>query len=115
MKVCLYGAGAVGGFIGANVGRAGCELSAVEMGRTLEALRTHGIRVQAKDELWQQPICATDNPAELGVQDLIVVAVKGPTLVQVAKHIAPLLGPETVIMQAMNGVPWWFFHGFGGK
>jgi 2-dehydropantoate 2-reductase len=115
MKICLYGVGAVGGFIGANLGRTGCKLSAVEVGRTLEALRTHGLRVQTKDELLQQPIRATDNPAELGVQDLIVVAVKGPTLVEVAKHIAPLIGPETLIMQAMNGVPWWFFHGFGGQ
>ena len=115
MKVCLYGAGALGGFIGAQLGRVGCELSAVEVGRTLDALQKQGIRVQMKDEVLQQPINATDNPTALGPQDLIVLAVKGPTLIHVAKHIAPLIGPDTVILQSMNGLPWWFFDGFGGE
>ena len=115
MKVCLYGAGALGGFIGAQLGRVGCELSAVEVGRTLDALQKQGLRVQMKDEVLRQPINATDNPTVLGTQDLIVLAVKGPMLIHVAKHIAPLIGPETVILQSMNGLPWWFFDGFGGE
>ena len=115
MKVCLYGAGALGGFIGAQLGRVGCELSAVEVGRTLDALQKQGLRVQMKDEVLQQPIHATDTPGSLGPQDLIVLAVKGPMLGVVAKHITPLIGPETVILQSMNGLPWWFFDGFGGK
>jgi 2-dehydropantoate 2-reductase len=53
-------------------------------------------------------------PAELGVQDLVVLAVKAPALAEVARHIGPLLGPDTVVLTAMNGVPWWFFQGFGG-
>lgn len=72
MKVCLYGAGAVGGFLGAQLGRTGCELSVVEVGPTLQAQQKHGLRVQMKDELLQQPVTATDNPATLGAQDLIV-------------------------------------------
>ncbi|MGA3128716.1 MAG: 2-dehydropantoate 2-reductase [Candidatus Korobacteraceae bacterium] len=115
MRVCLYGAGALGGFLGAHLSRSGCDVSAVEVGPTLEALRKHGLRVQTKTELLQQPVRATDQATILGVQDLIVVAVKAPHLVHVAKNIAPLIGPETIIMPAMNGVPWWFFEGFGGQ
>jgi 2-dehydropantoate 2-reductase len=115
MKACIYGAGAVGGFIGGQLGRVGVELSAVEVGATLEALRTHGLRVQTQTELLRQPIQATDDPSTLGVQDLIVLSVKAPALVQVAKRIAPVIGPDTVVLQCMNGVPWWFFHGFGGR
>jgi 2-dehydropantoate 2-reductase len=58
---------------------------------------------------------ASDQPAALGVQDLVVIAVKAPSLLEVARHIAPLLGPDTVVLTAMNGVPWWFFQGFGGR
>jgi 2-dehydropantoate 2-reductase len=115
MKICLYGAGAVGGFIGVQLGRTGCELSVVEVGPTLEALKKHGLRAKMGDEIVQQKITATSNPAELGVQDLVVIAVKGPTLIHVAKGIGPLLGPQTIVLPTMNGVLWWFFHGFGGR
>jgi 2-dehydropantoate 2-reductase len=115
MKVCIYGTGAVGGFIGARLGKLGVELSAVDVGATLEALRKNGLRAQAQDELLQLQIQATDDPSSLGVQDLIILAVKAPTLVHVAKHIGPLIGPETMVLQSMNGVPWWFFDGFGGQ
>ncbi|MGA3128137.1 MAG: 2-dehydropantoate 2-reductase [Candidatus Korobacteraceae bacterium] len=114
MKICLYGAGAVGGFIGAHLGKAGCEVNVVEVGATLKALQQHGIRVQKETEFLQQKVNATDNPAALGVQDLIVIAVKAPTLVQVAKGIAPLIGPQTIVMPTMNGLPWWFFDCVGG-
>ncbi|MDB5897426.1 MAG: panE, partial [Ramlibacter sp.] len=60
------------------------------------------------------PVQSSSSPAELGVQDLVVIAVKAPAMAEVAKAIAPLLGPQTVVLTAMNGVPWWFFEGFGG-
>lgn len=118
-KVCLYGAGAVGGWLGVGLGAAGCELSAVARGATLSALKEHGLRVQEVDaaagtiELRHCPVHASDEPAELGVQDLVVVAVKAPALPEIAPRLAPLLGPDTVVLTAMNGVPWWFMHGFG--
>ena len=109
MKVCIYGAGAIGGFIGSRLGLAGdCSLSAVARGDTLAALQAHGLRLRQRGELFSTPLQASDDPATLGVQDLVVIAVKGPSLPDVAARIAPLLGPQTVVLPAMNGVPWWF-------
>ena len=112
MKVCIYGAGAIGGFIGARLAAAGgCQVSAVARGATLAALREHGLRLRERGELASYPVQATDDPAALGVQDLVVIAVKAPALAAVAARIAPLIGPATVVLPAMNGVPWWFAAG----
>ncbi|MBE7367702.1 2-dehydropantoate 2-reductase [Ramlibacter pallidus] len=114
MKVCIYGAGAIGGWIGVKLAQAGCEVGVVARGATLQALRSHGLRLQQGSETLSAPVRATASPAELGVQDLVVVAVKAPAMADVAKNIGPLLGPDTMVLTAMNGVPWWFFQGFGG-
>ncbi len=113
-KITIYGAGAVGGFIGALLAREGCEVSAVARGATLDALQKNGLRLQTGEELIVQRIGVTADPETLGVQDLVIVAVKSPAMAQVAQRIAPLIGPETTVLTAMNGVPWWFFDGFGG-
>lgn len=115
MKICIYGVGAVGGFIGTQLAHAGHEVNAVAHGATLKALRNHGLRLESDGILLTENVCATDDPAELGVQDLVIVAVKATALVHVAQKIAPLIGPDTIVMTAMNGVPWWFFEGFGGE
>ena len=114
MKVCIYGAGAVGGWIGYSLARTGCSVSAVARGATLEALNRHGLRLHQAGVTSAQTVRASSSPAELGVQDLVVISVKAPALHDVAKHIAPLIGPNTLVMTAMNGVPWWFLQGFGG-
>jgi 2-dehydropantoate 2-reductase len=114
MKVCIYGAGAIGGWLGVKLGKAGCEVSVVARGATLAALRSNGLRLQQAGETLSTPVRASDSPAELGVQDLVIVAVKAPAMGEVAKNIRPLLGPQTIVLTAMNGVPWWFFEGFGG-
>ena len=115
MKICIYGAGAVGGFIGAQLAHAGNEVNAVAQGATLKALREHGLRLQSDGIFFTEKVRATDDPAELGVQDLIVIAVKATALVHVARKIAPLIGPDTIVLTAMNGICWWFFDGFGGE
>ena len=120
MKVCIYGAGAIGGFIGARLAATGeCAVSAVARGATLQALREHGWRLQQADTLLRAPLAAaSDEPAQLGPVDLVVVAVKGPALSDVARRIGPLLGAQTVVLPAMNGVPWWFAQstpGFDGE
>lgn len=115
MKACIYGAGAIGGWIGAKLARAGCDVSVVARGATLEALRTRGLRLDAGGETLTAQVKASASPAELGVQDLVVVAVKAPAMADVAAAIGPLLGPDTMVLTAMNGVPWWFFEGFGGR
>ena len=112
MKVCICGVGAIGGFIGTRLALTGrCEVSAVARGATLAALRSHGLRLRQGGTLLSAPVRASDDPAALGVQDLVVIAVKGPALGAVAERIAPLIGPRTVVLPAMNGVPWWFGAG----
>ena len=131
MKACIYGAGAIGGWIGVRLAQAGCEVSVVARGATLEALRAHGLRldtVRAEPveahaspstgsgrTVVSTPVRASADPAELGVQDLVIVAVKAPAMAEVAQAIGPLRGPDTIVLTAMNGVPWWFFEGFGGQ
>ncbi|WP_427914078.1 2-dehydropantoate 2-reductase [Ramlibacter sp. MMS24-I3-19] len=115
MKACIYGAGAIGGWIGVRLARAGCEVSVVARNATLDALQLHGLRLDEDGGTLPAPVRASSDPAELGVQDLVVVAVKAPAMAEVARAIGPLLGPDTIVLTAMNGVPWWFFEGFGGS
>jgi len=116
MKVCIIGAGSIGGFIGAKLALAGqAQVSAVARNSTLHSLREHGWRLREGGELLHAPVAAaSDEPGELGPQDLVVIAVKGPALTLVARGIAPLLGPRTRVLPAMNGVPWWFCEGLPG-
>ena len=114
-KVCIYGAGAIGGWIGARLAQlAQVQLSAVARGETLRALQTHGLRLTHQDSTLHAKVNASDDPSTLGVQDLVVLAVKAPAMQAVAERIAPLIGPNTMVLTAMNGVPWWFLQGFGG-
>jgi 2-dehydropantoate 2-reductase len=114
-KICIYGMGAVGGLMAARLAAAGIAVSAVARGHTLAATRARGIEL--RETLDGQPVVTrhavtvAEQPAELGVQDLVIVAVKTTGLVGVARDIAPLLGEHTTVLSAMNGVPWWFFHG----
>jgi len=112
MNVCIVGAGAIGGYIGTRLAASGrADVSAFARGATLAALREHGWRLRQGETLIQKQARATDNANDLGPQDLVLIAVKGPSLPAVAQAIRPLLGEETVVLPAMNGVPWWF--GFG--
>jgi 2-dehydropantoate 2-reductase len=113
MKVAIFGAGAIGGFLGTRLTQSGYEVAAVARGATAVALRARGWRLQTGDTLVCVPARVAEKPGELGPQDLVVIAVKGPSLTSIATAIAPLLGRDTVVMTAMNGVPWWFFHEFG--
>ena len=115
MKACIYGAGAIGGWLGVALAQAGCQVSLVARGATLAALQAEGLRLRRPDgSVAQAAVTAHADPAALGVQDLVVLAVKAPGLPDVARAIAPLIGPETLVLTAMNGVPWWFLDGFGG-
>jgi 2-dehydropantoate 2-reductase len=116
MKICIYGAGAIGILVGARLAATGRhELSAVARGATLAALNERGFHVDGLEgQVFRGPVRAHAEPAELGPQDLVVVTVKAPALPDVARRIAPLLGPETIVLPAMNGVPWWFCKGLQG-
>ncbi len=113
MKVCIYGAGAIGGWMGVRLAQAGCDISVVARGATLDALTTRGLQLVEKDATRTAQVRASAAPDALGEQDLVVVAVKAPAMASVAAHIAPLLGARTTVLTAMNGVPWWFCEGLG--
>ncbi len=115
MRVTLVGAGAIGGFIGTRLAAAAtCAVSALARGATLQALRTQGWRLDTADGLLTVPATATDRAADLGVQDLVVLAVKGPALAAAVEDARALIGPDTLVLPAMNGVPWWFCAGIAG-
>lgn len=119
MKICIVGAGAIGGlfggWLGARLPAGEIALSALARGATLAALRRDGLQLKGGDQTTQVALQASDDPAALGPQDLVIVAVKGPALAAVAPAVRPLLAPHTIVLVAMNGVPWWFFDGLGGE
>ena len=115
-KVGIVGPGAIGGWLGAGLARAGCDVSFLARGETLKTLQTQGLKLQSGAEPEQtHTVRASHSAAELGVQDLVIIAVKAPALREAAQQIAPLLDKDTVVLTAMNGVPWWFLQGFGGE
>ena len=114
MRICVFGAGSVGGYLAAYLARGGAVVSAVARGAHLAAIRANGLTVETPDDQLTVRIAASDIPAELGRQDMVLVTVKAPALSQVAATIAPLLGSQTSVAFVMNGIPWWYFHAHGG-
>lgn len=114
MKVCIYGAGAIGGWIGVRLAKAGHDVSVVARGATLDAIGENGLQLIEAGETHTVQVSASDHPSDIGVQDLVVIAVKAPAMASVADGVAPLVGPGTRILTAMNGVPWWFCAGLDG-
>ena len=110
MKIAVVGLGAVGGLMAAKLAAAGHELSALARGAPLAAVREHGLRLVMGGHETIAKIAVTDDAATLGPQDLVIAALKGPALAAAAVSMQPLIGPETVVMPAMNGVPWWFLQ-----
>ncbi|MGQ0708424.1 MAG: 2-dehydropantoate 2-reductase [Rhodoferax sp.] len=114
-SVCIVGAGAIGGFLGTRLAAAGLAVSALARGATLQALRRQGWRLVEAEGTLQAPLHrASDSAAELGVHDLVFIAVKSQALPALAPQLTPLIGPHTVVVPAMNGVPWWFCQGVPG-
>jgi 2-dehydropantoate 2-reductase len=108
-RICIYGAGAVGGTIGARLGFAGIDVSVVARGETLKAIRREGLTLISDSETRQVIVKVSPDPIELGPQDYVIISVKAPALRDIVPRIQPLLEPETGVVTAMNGVPWWFF------
>ncbi len=114
-RIGIVGAGAIGGWMGAKLSRcAGVQLSVFARGASLAALQRDALQLHTHDAHIQANVKASNDAAELGEQDLVILAVKAPAVREVAGQITPLLGKETMLLSAMNGVPWWFFNGFGG-
>lgn len=115
MKICVYGAGAIGGYVGLMLKEGGADVSLVARGAHLEAIRANGIKVVFKDGEKVQKMPATDDPSELGPQDYVIVALKAHQAWQAADRLAPLLAPGTAVVTMQNGIPWWYFYGFEGQ
>lgn len=115
MKVCVYGAGAVGGHLAARLAKGGAQVSVIARGSQLAAIKGSGLKVQTTEGLLHVHPVATESPADLGPQDVVIVSVKAPALGQIALGLAPLLGEHTLVLFALNGIPWWYFHGAGGS
>jgi 2-dehydropantoate 2-reductase len=112
----IIGPGAIGGLLAAALSKAGHQVGLLARGATLGAIRQNGLRVRPADDGPEQvyKLDASDDPASFGTQDFVVIALKAQALPAMAAKLAPLVGPHTVIVSAMNGLPWWFLHGLDG-
>ncbi len=110
-RICVYGAGAVGGNFAVRLANAGHSVSAVARGAHLQAIRNGGLTMISGDARSTAKIVASADPADLGEQDLVIATLKGHALPDMAARIAPLLGPDTVVLFAQNGIPWWYADG----
>jgi len=115
MKICIFGAGAIGGYVGLMLKKGGADVSLIARGAHLEAIKSNGIKVVFKDEELVEKMPASDNPADFGPQDYVIVALKAHQAWDTAEQILPLLGPDTAVVTMQNGIPWWYFHGFEGQ
>ena len=114
MRAVIAGAGAIGAYVGARLARAGQDVTLFARGAQLRALAERGIRVRAADGDFEVRPAVADRLEAIGPADVVLLGVKAHSLPELAPRLAPLLGPDTVVVSMQNGVPWWFFQGFGG-
>ena len=114
MKICIFGAGAIGGYMGAKLAEAGADVSLVARGPHLAAIKDKGLSLIEEGETKTFAVTASEDPADLGVQDYVIVTLKAHSVPAVVGKMAPLIGPDTTIVSGVNGVPWWYFHKIGG-
>ncbi len=114
MKICIYGAGAIGGYLGVQLSLAGEDVTLIARGPHLEAMQKNGVRLRIDgEERIAHPRCTSD-PAVAGQQDYVIVTLKAHSAPAVVDAMQPLLGPDTAVVSAVNGVPWWYFHRLEG-
>ena len=114
MRICIFGAGAIGGYLGAKLAGSGADVSLVARGPHLEAIRAKGLTLIEDGRDTCHRIRATDDPADLGPQDYVIVTLKAHSVPAIVGRMAPLLGPQSTVVSGVNGVPWWYFHKIGG-
>jgi 2-dehydropantoate 2-reductase len=115
MKVCIYGAGAIGGYLGVQLAQAGADVSLVARGAHLAAMKANGLKLLIGDEERVVKARCTDNPSELGVQDVVVICLKAHSITGALEAMKPLLGSHTRIVTAVNGIPYWYFYKHGNQ
>jgi 2-dehydropantoate 2-reductase len=114
MRIAVVGAGAIGAYVGACLARGGTETHLVARGAHLAAMRTGGVRVVGPSDEFRVDVHATDDPGEIGAVDAVFLGLKAYSYAGAGELLAPLMGPETAVIAAQNGIPWWYFHGHGG-
>ena len=115
MKICVFGAGAIGGYMGAKLAQAGADVSLVARGPHLAAMQNKGLTLieEGGDQI-NVPVNASDDPSALSPQDYVIVTLKAHSVPPVVPNLQPLIGENTMIVSGVNGVPWWYFHKIGG-
>jgi 2-dehydropantoate 2-reductase len=115
LKFAIVGAGAIGAFVGAMLARSGQDVTLVARGPHLRAIREHGVRVRGKIGEFAAQLPATDDVDSVGIVDVVLLTLKAHSLTEVAPRLASLIGPDTTVVSAQNGVPWWYFFRHGGE
>ncbi|MEJ8561618.1 2-dehydropantoate 2-reductase [Yoonia sp. GPGPB17] len=113
MKICIFGAGAIGGYMGAKLAEAGADVSLVARGPHLAAMRENGLTLIEEGDSKTLPVTVSEDPADLGPQDYVIVTLKAHSVPPVVPKMQPLIGESTTIVSGVNGVPWWYFHQIG--
>ncbi len=114
MKICIFGAGAIGGYMGLMLKRGGADVSLIARGLHLDAIRDNGLELQIDGESLQEDFEASDDPTDFEPQDYVIIGLKSHQAWEVADDITPLIGEHTTVVTAQNGVPWWYFYGLQG-
>ena len=115
MRICIYGAGAIGGYLGVQLTLAGEDVTLIARGPHLAAMRQNGLKLLIDGEERVAHQRCTDDPAEAGPQDYVIVTLKAHSVPGVVDVMQPLLGPDTAVVTATNGIPWWYFYGLEGQ
>lgn len=114
MKICIYGAGAIGGYLGAGLALNGADVTLIARGPHLAAMQENGLKLIKDGEERVARVTATDDPREAGPQDYVIVTLKAHSVPPIADQFAPLFHEETAVVWGVNGIPWWYFHGLEG-
>lgn len=114
MKICIYGAGAIGGYLGAGLALQGADVTLIARGPHLAAMQENGLKLIKDGDEHIARVRATDNPAEAGPQDYVIVTLKAHSVPPIADQFAPLFHDETAVVWGVNGIPWWYFHELEG-
>ena len=115
MKICIFGAGAIGGLLGVKLARVGADVSLVARGPHLEAMKKNGLRLIEEESDITVPVTASENPEDLGPQDYVIITLKAHSVPSVVNRMEPLIDEKTTIVYGVNGIPWWYFHKVGGE
>ncbi|HEX6959141.1 MAG TPA: 2-dehydropantoate 2-reductase [Ferrovibrio sp.] len=114
MKIAIVGAGAIGGYLGGMLARGGHDVTLIARGAHRDAIRQNGLTIESRSGNFTVHPACTDDPAQAGPQDYVILSLKAPAIPDMAEKMLPLFGPETAVVTAMNGVPYWYFYRHGG-